>query len=95
MSNLEDLKLLVESIENQDVILINMRSKPSGKHNTKYTIVISDKESKKEESKKDTNNKPTKKHSKKEKVILEPKQPKGPVAPPRIGLAEITPIGTV
>ena len=44
MSNLEDLKLLVESIENQDVSLVTMRSKPSGKHNTKYTIVVSSKE---------------------------------------------------
>lgn len=94
MSNLEDLKLLVESIENQDVILINMRSKPSGKHNTKYTIVISDKEPRKE-SKKETNNKNLNSQTKKEKIILEPKQPKGPVAPPRIGLAEITSIGRV
>ena len=89
MSNLENLKSLVESIENKDVILLNVRSKPSGKHNIKYTIVISDKEPRTKETEKDTNNKPAKKHSKKEKVILEPK---GPIAPPKIGLAEITPI---
>ena len=86
MSNLENLKLLVESIENQDVILLNMRSKQSGKHNIKYTIVVSDKEPR---------NKEPRNESKKEKFILEPKQPKSPVAPPRIGLAEITSIGTV
>ena len=87
MSNLEDLKLLVESIENQDVELLSMRSKLSGKHNTKYTIVVS-------EPKSDLKN-TTKKHPKKEKTILEPIQSKGPVAPPRIGLAEITSIGKI
>ena len=92
MSNLEDLKLLVESIENQDVSLVTMRSKPSGKHNTKYTIVVSSKEPRNDLK---NNNKTNKKHTKKERIVLEPKQPKCPVAPPRIGLAEITSIGKV
>ena len=87
MSNLEDLKLLVESIENQDIELLSMRSKLSGKHNTKYTIVVS-------EPKSDLKN-TTKKHPKKEKIVLEPIQSKGSVAPPRIGLAEITSIGKI